>query len=123
MSDVEVKPLPKSLYDRAKKLNVTKIYLEFSGGSDEGHMYARLEQAKLNNEKCEPLKVENLEQDVLDWMEKTWHYSGAGDGSDYGDDLTYDLVENTVSTACWYYERQDTDLGDETLLIEREEDE
>ncbi len=129
MSDVEVKPLPKDLYDRAKKLNVTKIYLEFSGGSDEGHMHVRLEQS-LNTGRSvrdnvgiwySP-KVEKLEQDVMDWMETTWHYGGGGDGRDYGDDLTYDLVENTVSTSSWHYERQDTDLGEEILLIEREEE-
>lgn len=35
-------PLPKKLFDRAKALGVTSIELQFSGGSDEGHLYISL---------------------------------------------------------------------------------
>lgn len=123
-SELEVKPLPKDLYDRAKNLSVGKIELQFSGGSDEGHMNAQLSLILSPlKDKNELLEIENLEQDVHDWMEKTWNYSGAGDGTDYGDDITYDLVENTVSTSCWCYVREDSDASSEILLVEKEKNE
>jgi hypothetical protein len=50
----------------------------------------------------EPEWNQDFANQVEDWAWEVYSYSGAGDGSDYGDDITYDLVKNKVSTSEWY---------------------
>ena len=46
--------------------------------------------------------------DIEQWAWDCIGYNGAGDGNDYGDDLTYDLVNKTVTHNEWCMERTDT---------------
>jgi hypothetical protein len=137
--NVGVKPLPRELYARAKKLNVTKIFLEFRAGHAEGILEASIEWSKkLNEQTIHTVRMRHgsqgrigvrqvgpylpdsrvlLNDDIQEWMEQTWDYSGADDGTSYGDDLTYDLVENTVEASQWRYERTDFPCGNEPLLV------
>ena len=88
-------PLPKSLYEEAKKLGVTKIGLEFSGGSDEGCLEVYVEPGLYDDD--EPF----LNQ-IEDWAREAYSYGGAGDGNAYGDDVTYDIEEGRASHSDWY---------------------
>lgn len=89
---MKAESLKKEIYNKAKELGVEKIILQFSGGNDEGHL----------NVDLEPEWNQDFANQVEDWAWEVYSYSGAGDGSDYGDDITYDLVKNKVSTSEWY---------------------
>lgn len=89
-------PLPKSLYEKAKSLGVEKIFLSFSGGSDEGHLSVDLQPG------LDDANSYAFLNEIEDWAFDAYAYGGAGDGNDYGDDVTYDLVEKTASHSEWF---------------------
>jgi len=93
---MKAEPLSKKLYNKCKKFGVKQIILHFSGGSDEG--YLDIELVGCENNEQEVI----LQKEVDTWAWTAYSYSGAGDGSDYGDDITYDLEKNEVSTTEWY---------------------
>ena len=98
---MDVQPLKKELYNEAKELGVTSIHLDFSGGSDEGNLYAYTNDATplLNAHGTEEqrLQIRKLEGALEEWAWEVYEYSGAGDGTDYGDNITYNLVETEKS--------------------------
>ena len=87
-------PIPKAIYDKAKELGITEIVLRFSGGNDEGNLSVEHNGETFYSE---------LEREIEDWAWKAYEYNGAGDGTDYGDDITYNLESNEVSTEEWYH--------------------
>lgn len=93
---MNAEPLSKAIYDKAKRLGYNKIILKFSGGNDEGYLYIDMEPF---------MQEDNYEfvKEIEDWAWKVYDYSGAGDGTDYGDTITYDLESNKVSTQEWYH--------------------
>jgi hypothetical protein len=93
-------PIPKAIYDKAKGLGITEIVLRFSGGNDEGHLYVETNGISYNSE---PINLPSLVREIEDWAWKAYEYNGAGDGTDYGDDITYNLESNEVSTQEWYH--------------------
>lgn len=109
-------PINKALYEKAKSMGITKIHLEFQGGSDEGYLGVNLQNAEGSQDL-------QLAQEIEEWAWDAYSYSGAGDGSDYGDDITYDLVENTVETQEWYTSRDYQGSVDHDLLLEESEPE
>ena len=116
--DIEyIEKLPKKLYDRAIAAGVTEIHLNFSGGNDEGYLNVNLFTNDDNNH-----ATGNLERDIENWAWKAYKYNGAGDGNDYGDDIVYDLKNNTVRSSEWYMERTDRDIGELKLETVEEED-
>jgi len=92
--DLIIQPLTKKIYDKAVSLGVTQIGLHFSGGSDEGYL----------NVSIQPWNAE-LSDEVEDWAWGVYEYSGAGDGSEYGDDIIYNIADKTVSGSPWYMAR------------------
>lgn len=104
---MRAEPLKKELYNKAKELGVEKIILQFSGGSDEGNL----------NIDMEPEWNQDFANAVEDWAWEVYSYSGAGDGSDYGDDIEYDLVKNKVSTSEWFTSVERGSDEDEDLEI------
>jgi hypothetical protein len=44
-----------------------------------------------------------------------YEYSGAGDGTDYGDNITYNLVEGKVTTQEWCHVEQLGEAYNDTL--------
>jgi hypothetical protein len=105
-------PIPKAIYNKAKELGITEIVLKFSGGNDEGHLY--VETNPYNSE---------LESEIEDWAWEAYDYNGAGDGTDYGDTITYDLASNKVSTEEWFHVVQTTTGETDKLEIAEEEEE
>lgn len=106
------KPLKKAIYDKAKELGIEQITLHFSGGSDEGYLHVALHP--------EPEKYDLIEM-IEDWAWEVYSYSGAGEGYDFGDDITYDLKNGKVSTSEWFTSRQEVDYENEELKLEEEE--
>jgi hypothetical protein len=111
---MKAEPLNKEIYNKAKELGVEYILLQFSGGSDEGHLYVDMG----------PDYIQDLASEVEDWAWNVYDYSGAGDGSEYGDNIEYDLVKNKVKTNEWFYSRQEGESDEDSLeLVESEEEE
>ncbi len=109
--NMEAKPLTKVLHEKAKKLGVERIYLAFSGGNDEGYLNVRIEHELgydyINGLEEEGRKeIHQLVDEIESWAFDAWAYSGAGDGNPYGDDITYDLKTNMVSTSEWWTEER-----------------
>ena len=107
-------PFPKSLYEKAKTLNVKIVTLAFSGGNDEGYLNVSVESDDYDKNR-DSLYV--LESDIEEWAWEVYDYSGAGDGTDYGDDVIYDLVNSTVETQTWFMEPQYQDPEKNTMEI------
>lgn len=100
--NMEIQKLPKTLFDRAIALKVDEIHLNFSGGSDEGYLNVNLIYNGEHNS-----QLGKLERDIENWAWDVYSYNGAGDGSDYGDDIVYDLVNKRAVTTEWYTARQE----------------
>jgi hypothetical protein len=94
--------LPKKIYTRAKELGVETIELRFQGGNDEGYLDVSLD-GKIANVDAD--NVDLLDQAIQEWAWSEYSYSGAGDGNDFGDNITYDLVKNTMTSEEWHMER------------------
>jgi hypothetical protein len=102
---MNAEPITKSLFNKLTANGFTSVKLCFSGGNDEGYLDVYLgPDADYQNE-----RVRNLVEEVENWAWSVYSYSGAGDGSDYGDTIEYDLVNKKVKTSEWCYERKDRD--------------
>jgi hypothetical protein len=122
---MDILPLDKGLFDRAEKLGIAKIVLNFSGGSDEGYLNVEIYPSDevMKESGCnhswewrtkglsdnDRKKIDQLNSDIEEWAWENYSYSGAGDGSSYGDDVEYDLVEKKATISEWWYERTQGD--------------
>lgn len=118
MSWFDAVALNKKLYDKAKELGVKKIKLMFRGGSDEGLLDVELEPSQWENKKLGAFSAE-----VEEWAWSVYNYSGAGDGTDYGDTVEYNLEDNTVSTSEWHYEISERNYNPVPLKVEEDSEE
>ena len=110
---MEIKPISAKLYNFLKENKVKGFELRFSGGSDEGYMDAIVE----NYSEFENDELGEITKKIEDWAWSVYEYSGAGDGSDYGDNITYDLENGSVSSEEWYMVAQHSDPENSTLEI------
>lgn len=106
-SEITPPPLPLRFMTRALTANVELIIINWSGGSDEGHLNVQLqdETGKIisNWQEINPL-LRALLTEIEEWCYDAIPYNGAGDGSSYGDIIRYNLKEGTVSTEAWWTE-------------------
>lgn len=109
---IEIQPLSKDIYNKAKEHGVEQIVLRFSGGSDEG--YLDIDVVPYENQTIE------LTNDIDTWAWDVYAYNGAGDGTDYGDTITYDLVKGEVSADEWFHVVQSEKGGTKKLQIAKE---
>lgn len=119
MSDLSPIPLPKKLYDKAKELGISSIELAFRGGNDQGNLYVQLVESKTDDlVKIVRRKqqISTLETDIEIWAFDAYEYSGAGDGNEYGDDVTYNLETMKASVSSWMMERVDLDPDPEVSI-------
>ena len=107
---MHIKPLSKAIHAKAKSLGVTKITLKFSGGSDEGYLTVDLEGVDAYGT--------DIEKEIEEWAWSVYEYSGAGDGNDYGDDITYDLENSKVESNEWHMVRQDNGFESDDLELD-----
>lgn len=94
-----IEPIPSTLINRAKEAGVKTITLNFSGGSDEGYLNVSLNDDAMHDGE--------LESAIEEWAWEAYTYSGAGDGHDYGDDITYDLETMQATITDWCMTRRD----------------
>lgn len=104
---LNIEPLPAKIFNKAKKLGITEIHLNFSGGSDEGYL----------NVDTKGVYDPEFVREIEDWAWSAYGYGGAGDGSDYGDDIVYDLVKKTATASDWYMARTDGESTTETFRV------
>lgn len=90
---MRITKLPSDIMDELKALDIKTVELKWSGGSDEGYLHVETDK-KIPNE---------LDQKINKWAWSEEGYNGAGDGSEYGDNITYDLEHGTVSHEEWYH--------------------
>lgn len=104
-SDMTPQPLPMKFMTRALSLGVSEIRLNFSGGSDEGHLNIEFmgeDGTHMWTYDDENEGLADLESEIDTWVWNTYDYNGAGDGSGYGDIICYNLKEGTVTTETWW---------------------
>ena len=107
---MEIEPLSKKIFKKAVSLGVTEIHLNFSGGNDEGYVNVNLMGGH----------SDEFAQEIEEWAWETYDYSGAGDGSDYGDDVIYDLANKKASVSSWYTARTEGGTEETKLKISKE---
>lgn len=110
---MEIKPISAKLYNFLKENKVKGFELRFSGGSDEGYMDVIVE----NYSEFEYDELGEITQKIEDWAWSVYEYNGAGDGNSYGDNIAYDLENNSVSSEEWYMVEQHSDSEISTLEI------
>jgi hypothetical protein len=110
-----IEPLKKAIYEKAKELGVEKIELRFEGGSDEGYLYIDIYPEESDKD--------GLAGIVEDWAWEVYSYSGAGEGDDYGDNITYNLKTGKATISEWYMTRKDGDEDFCDLEVAEEQEE
>lgn len=108
-------PLPKNLFDEGVKMGIHTITLNFSGGNDEGYLDVHF-SGDFAKEGTNPYD-NGFSDKVEDWAWSAYSYSGGGDGTDYGDDIEYNLITKKVYTSDWHMARHDGPTEEEELTI------
>jgi hypothetical protein len=104
---MDAESLPHAIYAKALNLGIGKITLAFEGGSDQGYLDISFDNGV----------HEDFNQEVETWAWEVYDYSGAGDGSSYGDQIEYDLKEREIHMWEWTMERSDRDLGSIPMVL------
>lgn len=106
---MNAQPISKDILQKCIALGVTEFTLEFSGGSDEGNLYVAITPSQWDLPSGDPErpKLDALVTDIEKWAWDVYSYSGAGDGTDYGDNITYDIERMKVFTQEWMMQRVD----------------
>lgn len=118
---LEAKPLPKRFFEAAKNLGLQTIEISFQGGDDNGYVNVSLTDSE-GHLQCYDSEFSDLCKEIEDWAYSAYDYSGAGDGTEYGDDITYDLQNGEVRVSEWYMARQDGGSASLELSIEETEE-
>jgi len=120
------KPLTRELLNYLKEHGVIKFTISYSGGSDEGYYYGDINEHDdilLDGKPHADLTKAAVQKagEMIDrWADYPGgYYNGAGDGTDYGDDFTYDLEKGTVEHTEWYHAPQE--IKHQPTRIETEE--
>ena len=92
---MEIKNLSKSIFEKLIDSGATKLELNFSGGSDEGYLDVEIYNNKSFSENSE------LHGEVEEWAWDVYSYNGAGCGPNYGDEISYDLVNKKATHQYW----------------------
>lgn len=101
--NLKPKPLKKEIFEKARKLGVDEILLEFIGGSDEGVVRVTCHNITGDN------TFDELEQEIEEWVWQVYDYSGAGDGTEYGDDIFYEVGLAVEENGTWKIPTASTD--------------
>lgn len=107
--NTEIAPITKSLYRKLIDAGVTAFTLKFSGGDDQGYLTVHMEKDSGY------FYDEPLDEIIQDWAWSAYSYSGAGDGSEYGDTYTYNLKTGEVTHDSWHTVRE-YDKGDKVKM-------
>lgn len=106
-------PLPKNILEECKKQGVTSFTLQFTGGNDEGYLDVEFDTRKGGYH----AGLNDLSKFIESWAWDVYGYNGAGDGNEYGDSITYDLVQNKIQMLEWWHSRQEAHSEPEKIVI------
>ena len=110
---MQAQPLPKKFYDALLALKVEELCLHWSGGDDQGYLDIQTVPDSID--------IGDLHDQIDEWAWLEYGYNGAGDGSDYGDDITYNLTKGIVTTSEWFTIRQESEPETERIELQEEE--
>ena len=112
-----VAPLPREIYRRCIEEHVTSIRLRFSGGSDEGYREVELNgpDGRYFQWNTKDEKIVELVQLIDSWCDEKYRFSGAGDGNSYGENITYDIVNGTVTSQEWWTQQMDGEVRHDSM--------
>lgn len=123
--DCGAKPLTKELVDYLKGLGIIAFRVHWEGGSDEGYYHGEIlemDTVLLDNKPSEELtKVaeQQAREIIAKWADYPGgYYNGAGDGTSYGDEYTYNLKDMTVSHDQWYHVQQHDSKGSSRISVQ-----
>jgi hypothetical protein len=108
--------LPKYLFDKAVEMGIHTITLHFSGGNDEGYLDVHF-SGDFDSDKGNPYD-NGFSTLIEDWAWDSYSYSGGGDGSDYGDDIEYNLITKKVYVSDWHMVRQDSLTQEDDMTVD-----
>ena len=111
---MEAEPLPRKIFDELKRQSIAELELQFSGGSDVGYLTV---QFKDESGQIMDGDFDEFKEQVENWAWEVYDYSGAGCGSDFGDNIAYNVENNTVKTASWETTIKEWPPGEEDLTI------
>lgn len=102
-----IQPLPARIVAKAKQLKIEIITLNFSGGSDEGCLNVDVDSSQdtVAPRRAWTSAPQDFLREIENWAWEAYIYSGAGDGTAYGDDITYDLKAGKASCQDWWTDR------------------
>ena len=109
-----IKPLSQKIYNKCISLGITDIDLIWEGGSDEGVLTIQLDGT--HDAECEYEMTQMIEE----WAIDAYIYNGGGDGTPYGDNISYDLVNKTATHEGGEMERTTYGGSEEELEIAQE---
>lgn len=112
---MKAEPLSKKLHAELLALKVETFTLHWSGGDDQGYLDIAVTPDDVVNAE--------LYEKIDNWAWDAYSYNGAGDGSAYGDNITYDLVNGVVTTSEWFTTRQESEEETEKIAVEETEEE
>jgi hypothetical protein len=98
---MKIEKLSKELFEKATKHGVETIELRFSGGDDQGYLNVVAEGENLTFSSVDSFYLQKLQSEIEEWAWNVYDYSGAGDGTDYGDTIVYDLKNKTATHSYW----------------------
>jgi hypothetical protein len=115
VEDGSIAPIPKELFELCEEECISEVIVCFEGGSDEGYVtvtaWKEGEEKNWYKASQERNDVEKAAIQVIEGKFEDWAgehcYSGAGEGSPYGHDLTIDILNKKMSAAYWYMSRVD----------------
>lgn len=121
---LEPKPILKEIFYELQLNCFETLVLSFSGGSDEGYLDIELSPSSDKNGDFSDIKhprhemYVKLRADIEKWAWSEYDYSGAGDGTAYGDTITYDIKKRKVKSSEWMMQVCDGDKMETELMIE-----
>lgn len=113
-----VAPLPREIYRRCIEENITSIRLSFSGGSDEGYRNVELNGphgARISEWSDKSKEIVKLFNMIDSWCDEKYRFNGAGDGNSYGENITYDIVNGTVTSQEWWTQQMDGEVRHDSM--------
>ena len=108
-----MQPLNKNLYKDCISLGVEGFTVHLEGGSDEAYVTVYL--ALGNTPRTDAHN--QLENALEEWVWDVFGYSGAGDGTSYGDDYVYNLLDKKVIHSEWWTSREEGPETEEELEL------
>jgi hypothetical protein len=112
---MEIKPFPHNLALALAEKEIERVEISFSANGDEAYVDIGLYTDDGRLWGMVHHKNVDLRRVLLEWVADAYEYSGDGEG--YGDVVTYDFLNNTVTHVYWYDEREEGESSKHELVV------